>query len=272
MQLIKEPLIWVDRRELSDLKKLVGSKRVMTLVLHSDDDGIAGGQGKTTLARKLAFDLRQSFVGPHIELDMKTGLADMNDVATRQHLVLQSCGRSIDPEASHEQVKMEYAQLFTSVRNGVLLFDDVQKDSDKLLVDELLPPKESGWLAIVTTRRGDLMSLKPIAEEHGVGRLSTEAGVELIKKHAYGKNSKRPALVDGDEKVLEEIVEACGHIALAIELAGSRLNKKPSLKLIRLHEQLIEKGAYKLDAMNASLHVSYDYLSDDLKQAFWQAA
>ena len=59
MQYIQEPAVWVDRPDLAELKELVDGQKKL-LLLHSDD-GIPGGQGKTTLARKLAFELRPSF-------------------------------------------------------------------------------------------------------------------------------------------------------------------------------------------------------------------
>ena len=267
--LIAEPRVWIERADLSAVAKLVADGACV-LVLRSGD-GVPGGTGKTTLAHKLAHSLRETYSGPHIELDVGGGVGE---VAARQRAVLGACARQVESKATDDVVQLAYGALFAQQKRGVLLLDDVCAEDDGRL-QKLLPPKDAQWLTIVTTRV-DLSELASFATLHRVGQLSTAGGLELLRKHAYGANSERQEAAD-DETVLAEIVEACGCIALAVKLAGCQLRLR-AWSASKLRDKLRSKGAHtQLNnsgerGVAASLSVTYAALSLAERRALWQAA
>ena len=275
-KLINAPRVWVDREDLTVLLKEARAKAgVEHVVVLKSGDGIPGGSGKSTLARKLASELQTVRTGPHIEVDFTLeDREQVRDLSVMQREVLSAVYPDrIDSytKITPDELNQQYRALFSVAKNGILLLDNVSPEQNNL--QKMMPPSESGWLTIVTTRESlqDLDAYNPMKLE--IGEFSVGEGSKLLEKYAF-ENSHR-AKSQSDEQWIEKLVEVCGGIALAIELAGSLLRTQPKLTMEKLHQKLAVKGAHKLadkeKSMSACLKVTYDALSGQEQRALWQA-
>ena len=275
-QLISAPRVWVDREHLTAILKEARSKVGLEhVVMLKSGNGIPGGSGKSTLARKLASELRAVRTGPHVELDLTLeGREQVRDLATVQREFLSA----VYPDRiesytkiTPDELSQQYRALFSVAKNGILLLDNMSPKQNDLR--KLIPPSESGWLTIVTTREPlqDLDAYNPMKVE--IGELSVWEGSKLLEKYAF-ENSDRMKEAS-DQEWIEKLVEVCGGIALAIELAGSLLRTQPKLTMEKLYQKLASKGAHKLadkeKSMSACLKVTYDALGEQERRAMWQA-
>ena len=182
--MINAPRVWDDRKELTVLLKEARAKAAVEhIVLLKSGEGIPASSGKSTLARKLAIELRNVRTGPHIELDLSTeGRNQVRDVGGMQREIL----RAVYPDSiesytrnTRDELNQQYRALFSVATNGVLLLDNMSPKQTDLR--KLMPPSESGWLTIVTTREPlpHLDVYKPMKVE--IGAFGEES---KVKKHA----------------------------------------------------------------------------------------
>ncbi|XP_030440317.2 disease resistance protein RPV1-like [Syzygium oleosum] len=279
-----ELIEWVVVKVLSELKNafklvtpkhLVGVdihvKKIMTMVDTKFEDtrilGIhgMGGAGKTTLAKIIYNELSSQF-------ERHGFLADIRETESRKGIVhlQKELISEVLKGSPHKVSNRDHGINIISSRFGgkrVLIFLDDVSDKDQL--DALVGGHEFfgfGSRIIITTRD------KAILNQFGTSYwayelmgLDKENAMVLFCRHAFQRDFPPPALND----LCRDIVSTTGQLPLALEVIGSLLCDKPENAWREVLKKL-RKVPYK--EVEEKLKISYDMLTDDVKQIFLDIA
>ncbi|XP_039164503.1 TMV resistance protein N-like isoform X1 [Eucalyptus grandis] len=256
-------------------KHLVGVdihvKEIMTMVDTKFGDtrilGIhgMGGAGKTTLAKVIYNELSSQF-------ERHGFLADIRETESREGIVhlQKELISEVLKGSPHEVSNRDDGINIISSRFGgrkVLIFLDDVSDKDQL--DALVGGHGlfgSGSRIIITTRDKHILNQFGTSYwEYELMGLDEESCMVLFCRHAFQRDFPPPAFND----LCRDIVSTTGQLPLALEVIGSLLCDKSeaawrdTLKKLRKvpHEKVEEK-----------LKISYDTLTDDVKQIFLDIA
>ncbi|GLW35491.1 ATP-binding protein [Actinoplanes regularis] len=161
------------------------------------------------------------------------------------------------------------AGLFRSVirdRRLLLLLDNA---ADETQVRPLLPAAGAS-LTLITSRHtlagleaAHRTHLEPLRREEAVDMLTRIAGAERVRREA---------------QAARDIADLCGHLPLAVRIAGQRLAARPGERLGKLAAQLAAEGR-RLDVLQAgglrvraAFTVSYERLPPATRKLFRRAA
>ncbi len=206
-----------------------------------------GGIGKTALALQLAAELKPLYPDAQFYLDLKG--VDPQPLTVTQamaHVI-----RSFHPEARLPESEVELSGLYRSVlddKRVLLLMDNA---AGKEQVEPLIPPETS--LLLVTSRshfklRGSFV--------RDLDELTTEDACSLLLKIEPRIAGKA-----------YDLAELCGRLPLALCLTASALAERPDLSPTDYARRLKE-GKKRFGPVEASLLLSYELLSDDLKRCW----
>ncbi|MBB5782462.1 AfsR/SARP family transcriptional regulator [Nonomuraea jabiensis] len=219
------------------------------------------GVGKSALAVHCAHALRAGYPAGQLYLCLGGTDAEPADPLALLAEALRALGVA---EAALPPTVRERASLYRSVlseRPMLVLLDDA---ADTAQVRALLPG--SGSAVLVTSRRR-------IAELPGALQLELDVLPPSEAEELLGR-------IVGPERVAEEreaaraIVRSCGHLPLAVRVAGARLSGRPGWSLGVLRQRLADEAG-RLDELRAgdlevrgSFELSYRRLPDDAALAF----
>jgi tetratricopeptide (TPR) repeat protein/transcriptional regulator with XRE-family HTH domain len=221
------------------------------------------GIGKTTLAVHVAHQLRSSgrFPDGQLYANLQGAQAhplDPGEVLSRFLRALGMHGSSI-PNDLEERVAA-YRTLLAD-RQVLVVLDNAGGEAQ---IRPLLPGSPS--CAVLVTSRTRLTGLEG-ARLVDLDILPSEAALELLGRVAG------PARIAVEGAAAAAIVGYCGHLPLAIRVAGARL-VRPGWSLARLAERLADEHR-RLDELaagdlevRASIALSYRALPDQQQQAF----
>ncbi|GCD33965.1 hypothetical protein OEIGOIKO_01689 [Streptomyces chrestomyceticus JCM 4735] len=224
------------------------------------------GLGKTAFAVHAAHTLAPHFPDGQFTLDLR-GM-DPCPAAPRAALarLLHALGL---PESAVPAGTEDRAGLLRSVlreRRVLLLLDNAATE------DQVRPllPGHGPSLTLVTSRN----ALSGLEAVHRVelALLRREEAVELLTRIVG------PERVRQESQAARDLAELCGHLPLAVRIAGQRLASRPGEHLAKLVTQLAAHGS-RLDALQAgSLQVraafalSYRQLDEAVRTVFRRAA
>ncbi|MFE0170784.1 BTAD domain-containing putative transcriptional regulator [Streptomyces sp. NPDC059002] len=255
--------------ELTALREAVGER--------GTEDGAGGvavvaiegmaGAGKTRLAVHAAhrFVAAGRFTDVQLWADLLGFAADRAPADPAQVLedflrLLGVPGPDI-PERLEARAALYRARL--AGRRALVVLDDA---ADEEQVRHLLPG-DASCLVLVTSRRvlTGLDGALPVR----LGGLAPDEAAALVRR-AAGREGDG----DGSDELPLRVAELCGHLPLAVALAGRRLRTRPAWSMADLAERL-ESGEERLRrlsvgkrAVDAAFGLSYRSLSPGARRAF----
>jgi tetratricopeptide (TPR) repeat protein len=231
----------------------VGREKEMTELLQALEKGGVtisglqgmGGIGKTALALKLAEQLKPNYPDAQFYLDLKgTSKESLSAKDAMAHVI-----RSYHPEAKLPEDESGLQGLYLSLlesKKALLLMDNATSAQQ---VKPLIPP--AGSIMLITSR--NLFTLSGFFIKN-LNTLEPEDAKQLLLKIA-------PRI----SECADRIAALCGYLPLALEVAASAINKAinlaPDEYVVRL-----SKAMKRLELVEASLSLSYELLSDELKK------
>ncbi|MFH9352109.1 BTAD domain-containing putative transcriptional regulator [Kitasatospora sp. NPDC017646] len=220
------------------------------------------GVGKTTLALHAADLMREHFPDGYVYLNLRAHVGNQPPLTPEAAgaLLLRRLGvpaTTIPLDADEVFALCEEA---LSTRRAVIVLDDA---SNTAQIRPLLPPAPSA-LIIVTSRQR--LAELPCARPVFLDVLPVDDAVALFTTVVGPDRS-----ADRDRVV--EIVDRCGLLPLAIQLAASRLKARPSWTLDHLARRLSRKGRLAeirsgSESIARAFEVSYQYLPSGQRSAF----
>ncbi|MEU1722840.1 BTAD domain-containing putative transcriptional regulator [Nonomuraea sp. NPDC005692] len=258
--------------DISDFSGRLGQLSALSRILGSPADGRTamptavvtglGGVGKTTLAVHLGHLVRENFPDGQLFVDLHGTDRPAADPAAVLHRLLMSMGvnGAVIPKELDDRVALYRSRM--AGRRVLLVLDNAVEESQ---VRPLLPG--AATCATVVTSRSRLMGLSG-AHRLDLDVFTADEAMDLLV-HLIGEQRVR-----GEGDAARAILEACGHIPLAVRVAGARLAAQPQLSLERFRRQLSNERR-RLDhlsagdlAVRATFGLSYDALPPAVRRAF----
>jgi tetratricopeptide (TPR) repeat protein len=240
-------------RELAALKRVVTGKSRTVLIT-----ALAGrpGVGKSAVAIHLAHQLAGRYRHAHLYADLRGADAvpvDSGDVLAG---FLRALGmRQAEVPPSAEERAAAYRSLLSG-KHALIVLDNAAHEAQ---VRPLLPGS-SRCLVILTSRRDLVLDS---AESFVLDVMDDTEAVELFARIAGAER------VAEDPQATRDIVDLCGRLPLAIQIAAARLRKRPAWpasylrdRLSDERDRLAELRAGDLD-IRASFSMSYQELPAD---------
>ncbi|MFC8599050.1 helix-turn-helix domain-containing protein [Isoptericola sp. NPDC057191] len=217
------------------------------------------GFGKTTLAVQLATDQHGRFEDVYF-VDLRGYDARPLDAST----VLNRLIHALDPQTGAAPSALEDAAALwdrvTRRRKALIVLDNAASEEQ---VRPVIPA--TGPTAVLVTSRGTLSGLEDVLRVP-LGTLSPSDAVAML-----GQIVPHPQSAGSD---LDRLASLCGHVPLALRIAGNRVASRPSWTVDDLAARLRAEDR-RIDGLRAgdlrirnAIALSYDRLSDDGRTIF----
>ncbi|AYY13277.1 hypothetical protein EF847_11790 [Actinobacteria bacterium YIM 96077] len=220
-----------------------------------------GGAGKTALALRVAHQVRELFTDGQLFANMRGSSDAPAEPADVLAAFLRALGTGADEIPAGVDDRSALYRTLLAGRRVLVVLDDA---ADAAQVRPLLPGDEQ--CAVLVIARSRLFLLE--------GSLSVEIG-EFTGEEAHQLLASTVGAdrVAAEPDAAEAIVRACGHLPLALRIAGSRLAAQPGRRLADFAERL--GSARVLDELTvadvgvrSSLALSYQQLDPATARAF----
>jgi DNA-binding SARP family transcriptional activator len=225
-----------------------------------------GGIGKTSLAVHASHGLAAAFPDGQLFADLRGGGSDLVGSAHVLERFLRALGV---PGAQIPDGLDERAEMYRSLLAGkkiLVVLDDVAGESQ---ATRLLPG--SGTAAVIITSRNRLTGLAG-ASHVPVGVLGAGQSVDLLTRIA-GRDQGQT-----QSQATTDVARHCGHLPLALRIAGARLSARPHWTMQQLADRLADETR-RLDELRhgdlhvrASISLSYDSAGEPAKRLFRRLA
>jgi transcriptional regulator with XRE-family HTH domain/tetratricopeptide (TPR) repeat protein len=244
--------------ELGRLERAAGGGRATeVVVVHGPP-----GAGKTTLVVHAAYRLAESFADGCLFVNLRGMDARPLPPGEVMHRVLRTLGVAEDRIPAVEEERAELYRAELRGRSTALVLDNA---ADEGQVRPLLATGSSS-LVLVTSRQtlGGLeaatrLALDVLADDESVRLLGAIAGVERIS---------------AERAAAERVAALCGHLPLALRIAGNRLASRPRWTVEHLAGQLGDEER-RLSALTsgdlrvrAAFQMSYQQLGEQAALVF----
>ena len=232
--------------ELASLQDLVAGMRAAgrTSPLVVAMDGM-GGVGKSTLAAHFAHQVASDFTDGQLFLDLQGDLGEEESVSAGDALrsLLYGLGVPASGVPDTFDARTGMYRSLTAGKRILVLLDNVRDASQ---VRPLLPNSAES-LVLVTSRR----SLVGLAAFDGAHLMQVDlpdllAARELLERRLAAS----PGRTGGDlagAAIVDEIIELCGRLPLALAILAARIAARPRLSLVTVAAELRD-GAHRLEA------------------------
>lgn len=227
----------------------------------------AAGVGKTALAVLWAHRVADRFpdgqLFAHLRgFDPQHPPMSPGDVLIRFLLALGVSGEDV-PTDVDERVAL-YRSILADRR--VLVVLDDARDAEQ--VEPLLPPASSSLVLVTTRTRLDALVARTGARLRVLGTLATDAAEQVLELMAGAPAEGR------DRELRRRLARLCGHLPLALRIAGARLAGGPRWSVADLVSELTDErrrlSALDLEdpatSVRAALDVTHRRLARDLAE------
>lgn len=224
-------------------------------------DGMAGS-GKTTLAVHVANLVADAYPDAQLFVDLH-GHSDRNPVEPSAALTILLRQLGVPGEAIPNELDERSAlwRQELATRRAVLVLDNAAS------TDQITPllPAAPHCLILITSRRR-LLGLDGVRPE-SLRLLTVDEGRDLLA----GVAGER---VHGEPEAAAAVVRRCGHLPLAIRLAGARLARRPGWRVADLAERLrpdrgvLTELAAERRSVASAFRLSYDHLPGPAQRMF----
>ncbi|GAA0381512.1 BTAD domain-containing putative transcriptional regulator [Microbispora corallina] len=225
-----------------------------------------GGIGKSTVAVHAAHSVADHFPDGQLFADLHAGVSrpvSPAQVLERFLRVLGVPGSGL-PEGVEERAEMYRALL--ADRRMLIVLDDAGNEGQVL---PLLPGNPAS--AVIVTSRSRLAGLAG-AIHVDLDLFDSDQSIDLLSRIAGAKR------VQGEAEDAAELAELCGHLPLALRIAGARLAARPHWSIFQLVERLKDETR-RLDELKhgemgirASISLTYEAVSADARRLFRRLA
>ena len=230
------------------------------VVLHGQ-----AGLGKTACAVRAAELLREDFPDGQLYVDLRGVDPAPLPVTEALHRLLRASG--LDPRAIAEDEQERAGQLRTVLaeRRCLVVLDNA---ADEAQVRPLLPGRGAG-MVLVTSRRA-LGGLEGVTRIPLAPFSRQESALLLAAVTHQGADEPEPGTA--------RVAELCGHLPLALRIAGTRLASRPEWTMRHLADRLSDDDlrlAHLADGdvgVEAAFALSYVALPDQAKECFRRLA
>ncbi|WP_433536280.1 AfsR/SARP family transcriptional regulator [Micromonospora sp. CA-249363] len=225
-------------------------------------DGMAGS-GKTTLAVHLARRLGDRYPDARLYVDLR-GQDDKDGVEPAAALVVLLRQIGVPPERVPVDVddRTELWRRELARRRSVIILDNAGSS------DQIVPllPIEPTAVVLVTSRRR--LTHPDLGASQSLPVMSPSEGIDLL---ALSVGRER---VDAEPEAAVQVVRRCGHLPLAIRLAGARLAHRRGWRLADLAAQMdgapsvLPHLAGENSTVTGAFATSYEPLPEPSKRVF----
>ncbi|MBM7491605.1 tetratricopeptide (TPR) repeat protein [Micromonospora luteifusca] len=225
-------------------------------------DGMAGS-GKTTLAVHLARRLSDRYPDAALFIDL-CGHGEKNRVEPASALVtlLRQLGVPAEQVPVEVDDRVDLWRRELARRRSVIVLDNAASS------EQIMPllPAEPTAVVLVTSRRR--LSHPDVAPSQTLPVMSSQESVELLSL------SVGPDRVEAEPQAAAEVVRRCGHLPLAIRLAGARLAHRRGWRLADLAAQmaggdpLLQHLGQEESTVVGAFAASYEPLPEVTKRVF----
>lgn len=210
------------------------------------------GAGKTALALKLAKQLTPRYPDAQIYIDLKGHtLQPLSAVEVLAHVI-----RAYHPIANLPDNRNELLEVYRSLLNGKRVMIVLDNAASTIQVEPLIPP---GTCAMIVASRRPL-NLATLPQTHLSALTSDDARTLLLK------------YVPHVDTHVDAIVERCGRLPLALQLAGGALSDPHEIdpaeylhRLSEMHEQREHRNP-----LDATLRLGIELIEPDTQEC-WRA-
>ena len=241
------PLFVGRETELERLAALLGGsreeRRNSPLIVALDG---MGGVGKSTLATHFAHAVAEDFTDGQLYLDLRGDQSEEDSLTAGEALssLLYALGMPASNVPGTFDARRGTYRSLTAGKNFLLLLDNVR---DAAQVRPLLP-NSAGSLVVITSRR----RLVGLAAFDGAHMIQVDVpdratARELFERRLAGQVTRVGAGAAGGSTV-DEIVELCGRLPLALAVLAARLIARPALSPDDVVAELRD-GANRLGAL-----------------------
>ncbi|WNV89451.1 tetratricopeptide repeat protein [Umezawaea sp. Da 62-37] len=206
------------------------------------------GAGKTTIAVHLAYRLAEQFPDGCLFVDLRGMDARPVPPGEVMHKVLRTLGVADERVPSREDERAELYRAELRSRSTALVLDNA---ADEAQVRPLLATG-SGSLVLITSRQtlggleaGTRLALDVLSRKESVRLLGAIAGEHRVA---------------AERSAAERVAELCGHLPLALRIAGNRLASRPRWTLGHLAEQLGDESRRLTALTSGDLRVRAAFL------------
>ncbi|MCY0941040.1 AfsR/SARP family transcriptional regulator [Streptomyces antarcticus] len=221
-----------------------------------------GGVGKTSVALHVAHRARAHYPDGQLYVDLRGGGSDPAEPGYVLAGFLASLGV---PEDEVPDGVEDRCRLFRSVVDGRRLLIMLDNARDAAQVRGLIPGSSS--CAVILTSRSPLFDL-PLTAQLLLKPFRTDEALALLGS-IIGRD--RLAVEHGDAL---ELIEACGHLPLAVRIVATRLSARPGWTVATLaarladeHRRLAELRVGAM-AIDAAFELGYEQLTTEQARAF----
>jgi DNA-binding SARP family transcriptional activator/Tfp pilus assembly protein PilF len=219
-----------------------------------------GGIGKTSIAVHASHSLASHFSDGQLYADLHGGAGQPVPPIQVLERFLRALGV---PGTQIPEGLDERAELYRNVigdRKVLVVLDDAAGESQVL---PLLPG--SGKAAVIVTSRSRLAGLAGVLRIE-VDVFDADKSLKLLARIVG------PARVQAEAEAAKAVAEHCGHLPLALRIAGARLVARPHWSIRRLVERLADETR-RLDELRhgdmgirLSISLTYDSASEDARR------